>query len=284
VRRTIRRALAAALLVGIGLPVAAQFVPGPSAAEPPGGLPPALRDVGYDQKLGQSVPLDIQLTDEAGRSVRLGDYLGKKPVVLTLVYYECPMLCTLTLNGLVSALSVLSFDVGKEFDVVTVSFDPREGPALARDKKRVYLSRYKRPGAEAGWHFLTGSEAQIARLTKAVGFRYAWDERSKQYAHPTGVVTLTPEGKIAHYLFGIEYAPKDLRLSLVEASQSRIGSAVDQVLLYCYHYDPQTGTYGAAVMRILRVSAALTLLALVGFVVVMLRRERRSAAAAGRTA
>lgn len=273
--------LSTARAAGIVLAALALSSEGPAHAQQFGRI---TREVKYEQKLDDQVPLDLHFRDSSGRDVRLGDLIQDKPVILSLVYYECPMLCTLTLNGLVSALGVLSFDVGKEFDVVTVSFDPREGPALARDKKRVYLKRYKRPGAEAGWHFLTGDAEQIARLTKAVGFRYAWDERSKQYAHPTGVVTLTPEGKIAHYLFGIEYAPKDLRLSLVEASQGRIGSAVDQVLLYCYHYDPQTGTYGAAVMRILRVSAALTLFALVGFVVAMLRRERRSAAAAGRTA
>jgi protein SCO1/2 len=271
------RALALAALALAVLPAYAQRGLAPQSA--PQGLPPALREIGYDQKLGQSVPLDIALTDEEGRRVRLGDFLGKKPVVLTLVYYECPMLCTLTLNGLASALSVLSFDVGREFDVVTVSFDPRETPELARAKKRAYLSRYKREGAEAGWHFLTGDAAEIARLTQAVGFRYVWDDETKQFAHPSGVVTLTPEGKISHYLFGVEYAPKDLRLSLVEASERRIGSAVDAVLLYCYQYDPVRGRYGAVAMRILRAGAVVTLACLVGFIGIMLRRERRQQAA-----
>jgi protein SCO1/2 len=239
-------------------------------------MPTALREVGWDQRLGEALPADIELRDETGRTVRLGDYFGKKPVVLSLVYYECPMLCTLTLNGLASALGVLSFDVGKEFEVLTVSFDPKEGPELAVNKKRAYIGRYKRAGAEAGWHFLTGDAEQLARLTKAVGFRYAWDEETRQWAHPAGVITLTPEGRVAHYLFGVEYAPKDLRLALVEASQGKIGSPVDQVLLYCYQYDPSTGSYGAVIMRMIRLAGAATLLALGTFVFVMVRRERQA--------
>jgi protein SCO1/2 len=253
-----------------------QLAPG----TPVGNMPEALREVGWDQRLGEVVPADLELRDESGRSVRLGDYLGKKPLVLSLVYYECPMLCTLALNGLSSALGVLSFDVGKEFEVLTVSFDPKEGPELAVKKKAAYVGRYKREGAERGWHFLTGDAAQLERLTKAVGFRYAWDEATKQWAHPAGVVTLTPDGRIAHYLFGVEYAPKDLRLSLVEASEGKIGSPVDQVLLYCYQYDPQTGSYGAVIMRIVRLAGVATLAALGTFIFVMLRRDRRTARAA----
>jgi protein SCO1/2 len=248
--------------------------PGLAPSLPMQGMPPALREVAFEQKLAQQVPLDITLRDESGKSVKLGDYFGRRPVVLSLVYYECPMLCTLTLNGLASALSVLSFDVGKEFDVVTVSFEPKETPELAAAKKAAYLKRYKRAGAEAGWHFLTGDKAELLRLTDAVGFRYVWDARTKQWAHPSGIVTLTPQGRISHYLFGIEYAPKDLRLSLVEAAQGNIGTAVDQVLLYCYQYDPAMGRYGAAVMRLLRAASLLTLLALSSFVVLMIRRER----------
>lgn len=256
--------LSLALAAGSGL--------APQAA--PQGTPPALREVAFEQKLAQQVPLDIALRDEAGRAVRLGDYFGKRPVVLTLVYYECPMLCTLTLNGLTSALSVLSFDVGREFDVVTVSFEPKETSELAAAKKAAYLKRYKRPGAEAGWHFLVGDKPEVDRLTEAVGFRYAWDERTKQWAHPSGVVTLTPQGRISHYLFGIEYAPKDLRLSLVEAASGNIGTAVDQVLLYCYQYDAATGRYGAAIMRLVRALSVLTVIALGGFILMMLKRDR----------
>jgi protein SCO1/2 len=252
---------------------------GLAPARVPQGTPDALREIGFDQKLSQQVPLDIPFTDETGRAVQLGDYFGKKPVVLSLVYYECPMLCTLTLNGLTSALTVMNLDVGKEFEVVTVSFEPKETWQLAAAKKAAHLRRYKRPGAAAGWHFLVGDKAAIDRLTKAVGFRYAWDDVTKQYAHPSGIVTLTPQGRISHYLFGIEYAPKDLRLSLVEASQGNIGTAVDQVLLFCYQYDAASGRYGAAVIRILRTLAALTALGLATFIGLMLRRDRRLARA-----
>jgi len=245
------------------------------------GPPPVLRQVGFDQKLGASVPLDLRFKDDAGREVRFGDYFGRKPVVLSLNYYGCPMLCTVTLNGLASALNVLtSFDAGREFEVVTVSFDPSEGPALAAQKKASYLTRYQRPTAEAGWHFLTGDQAAIDALTRAVGFRYAWDEETKQFAHPAGVVVLTPEGRISRYLYGIEYAPKDLKLALMESASGRIGSAVDQAILYCYQYDPMTGRYSASIMRIMRAGAILTVLALVGFIALSLRRERAAAPAA----
>jgi len=245
-----------------------------SAAGQPQGLPPILREVGFDQRLGEAVPLDIALRDEAGRSVRLGDYFGKKPVVLSLVYYECPMLCTLTLNGLVGALKPLQFEVGKEFEVVTVSFEPKDTAALAAAKKQAYLGRYQRAGAEAGWHFLTGDPAQIERLTRAVGFRYVWDERTHQYAHPSGIVVLTPEGRLARYLYGVEYAPRDLRFALIDATAGKIGSKVDSLILYCYEYDPATGKYGAALMRLLRVAGILTVLGLAAFVALMLRREQ----------
>jgi len=245
---------------------------------PAGSMPLPLRDVGWDQRLGEPVPADIELRDETGKTVHLGDYFGKKPIVLSLVYFQCPMLCTLTLNGLASAMGVLSFDIGKEFTVLTVSFDPKEGPDLAIQKKKAYLGRYKRASAEKGWHFLTGDAAQLERLTKAVGFRYAWDDVTHQWAHPAGILTLTPEGRIGHYLFGVEYAPKDLRLALVEASEGRIGGPVDQVLLYCYQYNPRTGSYGAMIMRLIRLAGTATLLVLGSFVFIMLRRDRRRAA------
>jgi protein SCO1/2 len=245
----------------------------------PGGVtadsrPTALREVGFDQELGARLPADLVFRDEAGRSVRLGDYLGKRPVLLTLVYYDCPMLCTLTLNGLAGALSALAFDVGREFEVLTVSFDPSETPALAAAKKAAYLRRYARPGAEAGWHFLTGDAGSTAALARAVGFRYAWDPETRQYAHPAGVIVLTPEGRIARYLFGVEYAPRDLRLGLVEASAGRIGTPIDELILYCYQYDPARGRYGASVMGMLRAGGVLTLAALGAFVSVSLLRER----------
>jgi protein SCO1/2 len=195
-------------------------------------------------------------------------------VVLSLVYYQCPMLCTLTLNGLASALSVLTFDVGKDFDVVTVSFEPKETAPLAAAKKKAHLERYRRPGAAEGWHFLTGDAPAIASLTRAVGFRYAWDAETRQYAHPAGLLVLTPEGRIARYMYGVEYAPRDLRLALVEASQRRIGNPVDAVLLYCYQYDPARGRYAASVLGLVRLGGILTVLGLAAFVLVSLRRER----------
>jgi len=219
------------------------------------------------------VPLDLVFRDETGRPVPLRSLFRGRAVVLSLVYYQCPMLCTLTLNGLASALSVLTFDVGKDFDVVTVSFEPKETPELAAAKKAVYLRRYRRPGAAAGWHFLTGDATQIRRLTDAVGFKYAWDERTKQYAHASGVMVLTPDARLARYLYGVEYAPKDLRFAIVEASQGRILSPVDRLLLYCYHYDPTLGRYGKSVMAILRVAAVLTLGGLGAMIFALRRRD-----------
>lgn len=235
-----------------------------------------IEQVRFDQKLEARVPLDLVFRDEAGRGVRLGDYFGRKPVVLSLVYYDCPMLCTLILNGLVKSLRTVNLDVGTDFEVVTLSFDPREGPALAAEKKAGYVRQYTRAGGEAGWHFLTGDEPAIRQLTEAVGFHYTFDTQTGQFAHASGIVVLTPEGKISKYLYGIEYAPRDLRLSLVEASAGRIGTLSDKVLLYCFHYDPTTGKYGLAIMRITRVAGLLTVALIVGFVAVMLRRERRS--------
>jgi protein SCO1/2 len=239
-------------------------------------VPKPLGEIGFDQNLDQMVPLDVELRDEQGRAVRLGDYFGTRPVVLAFVYYDCPMLCPLVLNSIASSLGVLSLDAGRDFELVMVSFDPRETPELAAAKKAGHLQRYSRPTAEAGSHFLTGSQQAIERLTKAAGFRYAWDEETRQFAHPTGIIVLTPDGRLARYLFGLEYGPRDLRLALVEASAGGIGSAVDAVLLYCYHYDPMTGRYGFVVMRVLRIAGAATVVAIGSFIVVMLRRERRA--------
>jgi protein SCO1/2 len=263
------------------LAVSLVTAPGPAIAGEE--RPSILREIGFDQHMGENVPPDITLRDESGKSVRLGDYFGKRPVVLSLNYYSCPMLCTVTLNGLASALDVLTYTAGNEFEIVTVSFDPREKPDLAAQKKKAYLQRYRRPGAAEGWHFLTGDADQIERLTKAVGFRYAWDAETKQFAHPAGVMVLTPEGKIARYLFGIDYAPKDLRFAVIEASAGRIGTPLEQIVLACYRYDPMTGRYGAAIMRMIRVGGVLTLLALGGFITVMLRREHAAARPEGGT-
>ncbi len=240
---------------------------------PPSNVrPPGLENVGIEQHLNEQIPADLSFRDETGKPVRLGDYFGKKPIILNLVYYQCPMLCGEVLSGLESALRVLKFDVGKEFDVLTVSFDPRETPEMAFAKKTEYLKRYGRPGAAAGWHFLTGSQESIDSLTKSAGFEYQYDARTAQFAHATAILLLTPQGRIAQYYYGVEYAPKDLRLGLVQASENKIGSVVDQVLLYCYHYDPATGKYGAIISRVLQLSAGATILVLGVMITALFRR------------
>jgi protein SCO1 len=240
--------------------------------------PSILSKVGIDQHLNDQLPLDLHFRDEAGKDVRLGDYFGKRPVILSLVYYRCPMLCGEVLNGITSALSVVSFDLGKDYDIVTVSIDPREKPTDAAKIKPVYLRRYNRhsPTAAQGWHFLTGQEDQIEKLAAAVGFRYVYDPRIDQYAHASGIEVVTPEGKLSQYYYGIEYSPKDLRLGLIQASQNHIGTVVDALVLYCYHYDPATGHYGAIVMRIVRLSGIATVLLLGGFIFIMVRRDVRA--------
>jgi protein SCO1/2 len=277
--RAIGRHGVGAIVAGIlAVPAAAQPVP-PLSVPPPGPTAlqqiPILRDAGLDQKIDAQVPLDLPLVDEAGRDVTLGDYFGQRPVVLALVYYECPMLCTQVLNGLLGSLQALPFSPGREFDVVAVSFDPGETPAMASERRAAYLRRYGRPGAEGGVHFLTGRETSVASLTEAIGFRYAYDAKIDQYAHPAAITVLTPEGRVSRYLLGIEFAPRDLRLALVEAADHRIGTAIDQMLLFCYHYDPETGTYGVAITNLVRLGGLLTVVGLGVFIMTSLRRERR---------
>jgi protein SCO1/2 len=240
-------------------------------------LPPSLQSVRFDQRLNEQVPLDLAFKDETGKPVTLRDYLGKKPVILVLAYYRCPMLCTEVLNGLVRALMDVPFDIGKEFNVITVSFDPRETPAMAAAKKKTYVERYARPGADSGWHFLTGDEDAIQRLTQAVGFRYTYDARKDQFAHASGIMILTPEGRISRYFYDIAYPSRDVRLGLVEASQNKIGSSVDQILLFCFHYDPMEGRYGPVVMNFVRLGGGLTVLGIGLFMAVLWRQERRKA-------
>ena len=280
---------ATALLLSIAAtPAAAQMAGNPAAGYkrdaglPASTVPAPLRDVGFDQKLNERVPLDVQFQDEDGRTVALGDYFGKRPVVLAFVYFDCPMLCSQVLNATASALDLMSIEAGRDFDVVAVSFDAREKPAQAQDRKKITLERYHHANAAEGFHFLTGNQAAIDKLTAAAGFRYAWDEDTKQFAHPAGVVVLTPDGRLARYLFGIEYGPRDLRLGIVEASEGKIGTAVDALMLYCYHYDPMTGRYGLIVMRVLRLAGGATVLALASFVLIMLRRERMRPSALSR--
>jgi protein SCO1/2 len=244
----------------------------PAAAAQP-GQPSPFQRIGFDQKIGGQVPGGLVFRDETGKAVRLGGYFGRRPLVLALVYYKCPMLCTLTLQGLTRTLKGMSFDAGREFEVVVVSFDPRETPAMAAAARRDALGRYGRPGTEQGWHFLTGAAPEIERLTRAAGFRYFWDQESRQYAHPAGIAVLTSEGKLARYFFGIDFASRDVRLALVEATGNRLGSVVDQVLLYCFHYNPSQGRYSAAALNIVRLCAAAFALGLAGAIVALRRRE-----------
>jgi protein SCO1/2 len=248
----------------------------PAQAPPSSQMPAALQKVAFEQRLNAQLPLDLPFTDETGAAVKLGDYFGRKPVVLAFVYYECPMLCTQVLNGLESALRVIHESAGKEFDVVTVSFDPRETSVLAAGKKKAYLDRYKRAGAEQGWHFLTGEQASIDALTKAAGFSFYWDDQTQQFAHASGIIVATPAGKLSRYFFGIDYSARDLKFALIESSSEKIGSLADRLLLYCYHYDPATGNYGFMAMRAVRLGGAVTLVALVGFIFVSIRRENRA--------
>ena len=269
--------------------VCAQSPPGPSSplygarpasGNPSTGLPQALQDVRIEQKLDQQLPLDLTFRDESGREVKLGDYFGHKPVVLAFVYYDCPMLCTQVLNGMVTSFRVLPFQMGKEFEVVTISFDPRETPELAQKKKKVYvdyLPEKMRAAAENGWHFLTGDEENIAKITDAAGFRYRWDEKTQQFAHASAVMVTTPHGKLSRYYYGIEYPARDLRLGLIESSANKIGSPVDQLLLYCYHYDPATGKYGAVVMNIMRIAGVITLLGIAAMLLLLKARNTAGA-------
>jgi protein SCO1/2 len=272
----VRRTILAWLFVAGGSALAAE-----SAATSAQGQDPTtsmILRVNFDQNLDAQVPLDLTFRDERGDTVRLGDLLGKKPAILNLVYYECPMLCNEVLNAQLRSLNVLSLDVGKEFDIITVSIDPKETPKLASRKKAMYISRYGRKDAAKGWHFLTGDEDSIARLAKVVGFHYEYDAKSGQYAHPAGIMVLTPQGRVSRYLFGISYPPRDIRLALIDASQRKIGSPIDQLLLLCYHYDPRTGKYNLAAMNVIRILGVATIGSLGTFMGVMFLRDRRKAA------
>lgn len=245
-------------------------------------MPGPLREVGYNQRIGEQVPLDLAFRDEAGRSVRLGEYFDRKPILLVLAYYECPMLCDMVLQGVVTTLRPLAFDAGREFDVVVASIDPGETPEMAAEKERDILARYGRAGSAEGFHFLTGPQASIDALTRAVGFRYVYEKERDEYAHPAGLVMLTPGGRISRYLFGIDFPPRDVRLGLIESTGDKLGTAVDQLLLYCYHYNPAIGRYSTAVLNLLRLAAGATLLGLAALVLVLRRRESRQAAQAVR--
>ena len=284
VKRVCRFNIWSALAIGLlaactGVSAFAQAAPKLQPGDAVSNQKPSILDqVGIDQRLNNQVPLDLMFNDENGQAVQLRQYFGSKPVILVLVYYQCPMLCSQVLNGFTGALNgIVKFNVGRDFDVVTVSFDPRDTAQNAAETKKRYMQRYRRPGAEQGWHFLTGRKDQIDALAGAVGFRYAWDPEIQQYAHASGVMLLTPAGKVAQYYYGIEYVPRDIQLGLVEASKGKIGNLVDQVLLYCYHYDPTKAKYGAAIFNILRLGALATVLVLGGFMLMMFRRDSLAA-------
>lgn len=246
------------------------------ADTPSSVVPPVLERVAIDQKLGNQVPMDLKFRDENNREVRLSDYAGDRPIVLNLVYYGCPMLCTEILNGLTRSLRALPMELGKDYEVVTVSFDPRETASLAAEKKTKYLDSLRKPGADKHWHFLTGGEKEIAAITDAVGFRYVWDEKIEQYAHGSGIMLLTPDGVISKYFYGIDYSPINMRLGLTEASGGKVGGLAEKTMLFCYHYDPSRGTYVQKLsLALVRAGGALTLVVVGTFIFVMLRREAR---------
>jgi len=271
-------AMGAAAVLCAPAPAAAQPMMPAGGPDGPKSLAPdkVLQTVGVDQKLDAQVSPDLTFKNEAGETVRLRDYMGKRPLLLSLVYYECPGLCTMTLNGIASSLKPLSFTPGNEFDILTISFDPRETPALAAKKKARYLKEYKRAGAEKGWHFLTGDEANIKALCETVGFRYQYDENTKQYAHASAIMLLTPQGRVSRYFYGLEYSTNDIRLGLVEAADERIGTITDTVTLLCFKYDPAAAKYSLNILWAVRIGGVLTVLAMGTFILVMWRRDRRA--------
>lgn len=267
-----------ALLLCVSAGAWAQAPPKAELGQTPSNQKPAILDnVGIDQHLNGQIPLDLNFVDDHGQPVLLRQYFGQKPAIMTMVYFQCPMLCSQVLSGLTFTLNGMQgFNVGREFNVITVSFDPRDTPQAAMDNKERYLRRYRRADSDQGWHFLTGKKEQIDALAQALGFHYAWDEENQQFAHASGIMLLTPDGHIAQYYYGIDFPPNDVHLGLVEASKGKIGNIVDQLLLYCYHYDPRQGKYGVAIFNVLRISALTMVLLLGGFVFWMLRRERRA--------
>jgi protein SCO1/2 len=254
-----------------GLPGSMGFTGGVVASN----VPPKIQHVTFSQRLGERLPLDARFKDESGHDVTLGDYFGRKPVVLAFVYYQCPMLCPLVMNGISSALKVVPFTAGEDFDVVLISFDSRDTPEAANAKKRAHLLHWAAPETADGWHFLTGTEQEIKRVTSAAGFTYEWDEETQQFAHVSGLLVATADGRLSRYFYGVEFSPKDLRLALVDSGQGRLGSVVDELLLYCFHYDPSSGRYGAVFMNIMRLGGVLTVGLIIAFIVLMRWRESR---------
>lgn len=257
-----------------GLPGSMGFTGGIVASN----VPPQFKEVTFAQRLNERLPLEATFRDEAGRTVALGDFFGERPVLLAFVYYQCPLLCSQVMNGISSALKVVPYVPGEDFEVVLISFDPRDTPEAANAKKRAHLLHWSRQDTAGGWHFLTGDEATIRQVTAAAGFNYTWDEPTKQFAHVSGVLAVTPDGRLSRYFYGVEYSPKELRMALVESGAGKVGSLVDELLLYCFQYDPESGRYGVIVMNLIRLGGILTVALMVGFVLLMRRRESRPAA------
>lgn len=277
-KRSYVRLLAAACVLIVPLSFAAGARAQDVFLQNPSGKPEVLQNVGLDQKLNNQVPLDIPFRDEHGATVTLRQLIQDKPAILTLVYYQCPMLCTEVLNATLNTLKEVPLSIGKDFNVITLSIDATEKPVLADAKQIMYAGLYGRPGAVHGWHFLTGDEPQIQQLAASVGYRFVYDKASSQFAHASGIMVLTPEGRVSRYFYGISYPSRDVRLGLVEASEGRIGSPVDAILLFCYHYEPSTGKYGVAILNIVRAAGALTVVLIALIVVLFLRREKRAVA------
>ncbi|MEO6726258.1 MAG: SCO family protein [Blastocatellia bacterium] len=264
-------------LATIGLVVSSLFIQ--TDAQPAMMKPPVLKDVGIDQLLNNQVPLDLEFKDETGRTVKLGEYFKGKPVVLSLVYYDCPQLCNMVLNGLMNVLKTLPMQPGKDFVSLTVSFDPKEKPELAAQKRDTYLQKLANPDANNGWHFLTGEEEAIKLLTRSVGFRFVWDPFSKQYAHSSALIVITPEGKVSRYFYGFEFPPRDVRFGLLDASGGKIGTLADQVILYCYQYDPTRGTYNLVLMRLMRIFGGVTIVTLIALILFLRHKTKKKEAA-----
>lgn len=292
-RRLVARHLGMAALMTGGL----MFAPSASALGPKSGRPPAapegqpgfpkqgpdalLDRVGISQRLGTQLPLELEFRTSTGERRTLDSLIGRRPVVFAFVYYECPMLCTMVLNGMLRMMNVLKFDVGREYDVITLSIDPRETEVLAAEKKKVYLDRYRRSGAVDNWHFLVGDEESITKLSSALGYDYAYDETTDQYAHGSAIMVITPDGKVSKYFYGIDYSPVDVRLALIEASEERIGSITDAILLSCFQYNPLDGKYSLVVMGVVRIAGILTVLGILAFIVWNYFRGRRESLPVG---
>lgn len=267
------------MLIPLALFLTSYFSPGQTPGQPAAVRPAAIDGVGFDQKLNQQLPLQLPFRSETGETVALGKYFGSRPVIVALVYFNCPMLCTLELNGILQAARAMKLEMGRDYDIVTISFNPADTPQLATAKKASYLERYNHPGAAAGWHFLTGDQTSISQLTRAMGFRYRYEAKSGQFYHASGIVVATPAGRLARYFYGIEYFPRDVRLALVDAANGRIGNIVDQALLFCFHYDPSTGKYTVGIWRLLQAMCLLTL-GMIGGLVIILRKKTQEKEAA----